>query len=461
MSSDAHQASRPHGNPLLDLIDLGHRARAAAGSEELAFLLVNDSRRLTTYRQAALWLAADGVKGLSGVLTTEADAPYVQWLQRLCRHLHTQVQDGAPRALTAADLPGELAAEWQEWLPIHALWLPLPAATEESSGGLLLAGNLPDEAAVLPLLTEWLHIWAHAWRALHRPSPWSPQLWRKRFADWRAAHRQGRWWRQRPNQILLGVLILCFLPVRLTVLAPGELVPANPAVLRAPLDGVIDRIHVHPNEKVKAGQLLFSFDEAPIASRLEVARQALATAEAEYRQSAQMALADARSKNQLATLLGRIGERRAEAGFLAGQFERSHVVAPQDGIAIFDDPSEWIGRPVQTGERVMRIARPDEVEIEAWVPVGDAIPLAADAPVSLYLAASPFAAVSGRLSWLGHEAMPRPDGSHAYRARARLDGTTGQRIGLKGTARLNGGWTPLAYWMLRRPLAAIRQFLAI
>lgn len=456
--------SRERGNVLLDLIDLGHRARAAAGSEELAFLLVNDTRRLTVYRQAALWFAAGGVTALSGVLAPEANAPYGQWLQRLCRHLHAEAQDGAARSLTAADLPPELAAEWQEWLPAHALWLPLPAAgkaAEEFAGGLLLAGEDPGQAAALPLLTEWLHIWSHAWRALHRPSLWSPRQWRQRFAAWRAAHRQGRWWRRRPNQILLGALLLCFLPVRLTALAPGELVPAAPAMLRAPLDGVIERFHVRPNEAVQAGQLLFSFDEAPIASRLEVARQALATAEAEYRQSAQMALADTRSKGQLAVLLGRIGERRAEAEFLAGQFERSRAVAPQDGIALFDDPSEWIGRPVQTGERIMRIARPHEVEIEAWVPIGDAIPLAADAPVSLYLAASPFAAVSGRLSWLSHEAMPRPDGSQAYRARARLDGATGQRIGLKGTARLHGGWVPLAYWVLRRPLASIRQFLAI
>lgn len=100
------------GNPLLDLIDLGHRARAAAGSEELAFLLVNDTRRLATYRQAALWLAVDGVRALSGVLVAEADAPYVQWLQRLCRHLHAQVRDGTPRSLIAADLPEELAVEW-------------------------------------------------------------------------------------------------------------------------------------------------------------------------------------------------------------------------------------------------------------------------------------------------------------------------------------------------------------
>jgi multidrug efflux pump subunit AcrA (membrane-fusion protein) len=83
--------------------------------------------------------------------------------------------------------------------------------------------------------------------------------------------------------------------VHLTVLAPGELVAAQPAVLRAPMDGVVEQIHVQPNEMVKQGQLLFNLDEAQLASRLEVSEQALQTAEAEYRQFAQLALGDVRS----------------------------------------------------------------------------------------------------------------------------------------------------------------------
>lgn len=47
----------------------------------------------------------------------------------------------------------------------------------------------------------------------------------------------------------------------------------------------------------------------------------------------------------------------------------------RDGIALFDDPTEWIGKPVTTGERIMRVAAPEDVEVEAWLPVGDAVPL--------------------------------------------------------------------------------------
>ena len=32
-------------------------------------------------------------------------------------------------------------------------------------------------------------------------------------------------------------------------------------------------------------------------------------------------------------------------------------------------------------------------------------------------------------------------------------------IGLKGTVKLTGGWVPIGYWVLRRPVAAVRQFI--
>lgn len=464
------QQDIPSGNgphPLLLLLDLGRRARGAQGLDELAFLVVNDSRLLLPYRQAALWFEDGGVRVLSGVVQHERNAPYTHWLNRVCRHLAQQSSQSSgrkPQRIVSTDLPDELAVEWGEWLPAEGLWCPVVSAADaaaEVAGGVLFAAEAPfgDEARLL--LAEWLDIWQYAWRSSTRQSAWSPSaLWRGLPAWW-SQEPERRWWQRRSVQVALALLVLACIPVRLSVVAPGELVPANPAVIRAPLDGVVDRFEVRPNETVKAGQLLFVFDEASIASRLDVARQALATAETEYRQFAQLALADAKSKGQLAALIGKIGEKRAEVEYLANQLDRARVVAPQDGQAVFDDPSEWIGRPVQTGERIMRVARAEEAEVEAWLAIGDAIPLDEGSPVKLYLSASPLTAVLGALRYVNHDAVPRPDGSYAYRVRARIDGDAGHRIGLKGTAKLYGAWAPLGYWVLRRPLSVIRLFLAV
>jgi hypothetical protein len=453
------------GNPLLTLLELGQRARAAASADELAFLAVNDSRSLLAYRQAVLWFAEGGVRAVSGIVQVERHTPYVHYLCALCKALSAgDLPAATPRVVVAADIGDELGAEWSQWLPAQVLWIPLSDRGESQSlGGLLLAGDEVWDESLLVLAAEWGGVWHHAWCALFRPAPWSPGRLRAQLGEWwfRLTQPDLPWWRRRRERVLLAILaVLCF-PVRLSVLAPGELVPANPAVIRAPLDGVIGQIHVRPNQTVKAGDLLFSFDEAPIAARLEVARQALSTAEAEYRQMAQMALSESKFKGQLALLLGKIAEKRAEAEFLGTQFERAHIAAPQDGVAMFDDPTEWIGRPVKTGERVMRVAVPADAEIEAWIPIGDAIPLPENATVSLYLAASPFFAVDGEVRYLGHDAMPRPEGAYAYRLRATLIHGSDHRIGSKGTVKVRGGWVPLAYWVLRRPLAVLRQFLAV
>ena len=129
------------------------------------------------------------------------------------------------------------------------------------------------------------------------------------------------------------------------------------------------------------------------------------------------------------------------------------------GLVLMDDPSEWIGRPVSVGERILRIATLDDVEVEAWVSVADAIRLAPGDAVSLYLGASPLSPVSATLRYMAHDAVQRPDGTFAYRVRATLDGKTSHRVGLKGTAKLHGGWVPMAYWVLRRPWATVRAYL--
>jgi hypothetical protein len=460
-----HQVNTVLLESSFSLLDLSRRARQAATLRELGFVLVNDSRILVAYRQAGLWLAAEGVYALSGVVQIEANAPYALWLEQVCSHLAAQAP-GVLRSVTADDLPPALAEDWEEWWPAHALWLPLsgtaaagPGQTNADAAGLVLVRDLPWTEQEKALLKEWSDIGRHAFHGLYRPRVGSWRGLRQRARAQLVLQPGRRWWQQRALRWAALVAAILALPVRLTVLAPGELVPAHPLVIRAPLEGVVDVFHVEPNQLVRKDQPLFGFDEALIQSRADVAAQAQATAETEYRQTSQQALADPKLKQQLALLIGKIEEKRAEVDYLREQLQRARVLAPQDGVALFDDPSEWIGKPVTVGERIMRIATPSDSEVEAWLPIADAIALAPDAKVSLYLNASPLSPVSARLRFQAHDAVQRPDGSYAYRVRASLTEPTGHRVGLKGTAKVYGGWVPLAYWVLRRPLAAVRSTL--
>ena len=438
------------------LSDLARRARQAQSDRELGFLLVNDTLALAPFRQSALWLEDDGVWSLSGVVQVDANVPYAQWLDAVAHHLHAKGKTGA-FAFDANDLPADLASQWHQWWPAHALWLGSNMSGVQ--GAAILLRDSPWAPEDLAALQEWSEIWWHAFAAVHRPRITRLKGWRDRLSQALAKKEGQVWWRQRRVQIAGAVLAVLLWPVRLTVLAPGELVPAHPLVIRAPLDGVIDVFHVQPNQQVKAEQPLFSFDEIVIQSRLEVAQQALATAETDYRQTSQLALSDAKSKTQLGLLAGKVEERRAEIDALQEQLARARLLAPQAGVVLMDDPSEWIGKPVATGERILRIATLDDVEVEAWLPLADAVRLVPGDSVTLFLSASPLSPVSATLRYMAHEAVQRPDGSYAYRVRAALESKTSHRVGLKGTAKLHGDWVPLSYWVLRRPWATVRSYL--
>ena len=443
-------------NPLLSLIGLGQKARQAQSLDELGFLLVNDSKLLSGYRQALLWWQDQGVMHLSGVVMPERHSPFMQWAVRLCEHLSDQ-PDLAFKTLQALDLPEAFQEGWGRWMPLQAWWMPLTIGSR--SGGLLVADDALDPQR-LPLWQEWVAVWSLAADRLARVEASSIM---GAMRHWLRQHRQRRrsWHQSRLLWATTALLLLLLFPVRLTVVGQGELVPREPVVVRAPLDGVLHEFHVSPNQLVKQGDALFSYDNEVVRSRLLVAQQTLATAQAEYRQAAQSALTDARAKFQIASLVGKVQEKQAELKFLAEQVTRTTVTAPQAGVVLFDEVSEWIGKPVQTGERVVRIADPADVELEIWINLADAVPLRVGDEAKLFLAANPLDSLAAEVRWVGYEAQPRPDGTFAYRLRASLTGQSAFMVGAKGTARVAAGRVPLVYWLLRKPLAVMRGYLLI
>ena len=185
-------------------------------------------------------------------------------------------------------------------------------------------------------------------------------------------------------------------------------------------------------------------------------------AQAEYRQSSLQSLTDPKSRTVLTAQEGRAAEKKLETDYLKLLLDKAQIKAPRAGVAIFDDPSEWLGKPVVAGEKIMVVATESKAEIEVWIPLNEAIDLPPNASISMYLNTTPLSPVTGKIRYMGHDAIQRPDGSFAYRMRATIDETNpAARIGLRGTARLSGQYVPFSYWILRKPLVALRQFVGI
>jgi hypothetical protein len=436
------------------LVQLLKRARRASTAEELGFVMVNETHALLPYRQAALWQrnarGAGKVIAVSGAATVDRNAPFMLWLNPALAKLDEGTEADRVRPAGADSLDGTLGEGWAEWLPAHGLLVPLRTEGELALGTLLLAREQPWSEGEVHLMSELAEGYSYAWqrfRGGRRRSLFAVLFGRSRIVQLALA--------------AAAAAVLC-LPVTLSALAPAEVVALQPTIVRAPLEGVVDHFDVQPNAPVEVGQLLLTLDPRAIENKLEVATKALAVAEAEYRQAAQQAVFDDKSRAQLAVLKGRAEQRRADVTYNQSLLDRIKVTATRSGLAIYDDPNAWIGKPVAIGERLLEIADPAQAELEIWLPVADAITLKPGADVDFFLNITPESPLHASLRQASYEATQSPAGLLGYRLKAKLvDGAHPPRIGLKGTAKVFGERVSLFYYLARRPLAAARQFVGL
>jgi hypothetical protein len=448
----------PAVRELATLLQLGRRAREAESVEVVGFVAVNETRQLFEYRQAALGhvsgfgkLLPAEVMSVSGLPQPDPQAPYVQWLAQVFRHLDRQdlpEPAAASRKLSEQDLPELLARDWTSWLPEHALLLPLPGPEGHCLGNLILAREQPWNNHEMLLGAELAHAYGYALARFAARSNW-----RQSLGNWLLPARN-RW-------KIIGVILAIFLfPVRMSVLAPAEVVPLDPFPVRAPIDGVVDKFHVLPSQLVKAGDPLFDLDATSLRSHLGVATKAYDVASEEYRQAAQLALNDDKGKLEMTLKKGSLDEKAVELNYSKEMLDRLQIKAPRDGVAVFADVNDWQGRALSVGEKVMVLADPGKVELAVSLPVAQAFDLQPDALVTLYPNGSLLNSYDGTMTSTAYRAEPTPDGVLAYRLKVRFnDNQNLPRLGLMGTAKIRGSWAPLAYYVLRRPLAAARQWL--
>jgi multidrug resistance efflux pump len=441
----------PH--PALALLEFERRIQSASSNREVAFRAVNDGSQVLDFDQAVLWRSDVFGRPLiavaSGLADVTTDSPFQQWLVRLVQSI-TPAEFGAARAWTIEELPEAVVSDGADWCPAHLLHCPLRGPTGAPLGGMLFLRGTPfDEAE--RARADWIArsagygLWA--WRGDRH----GLKRFFKRRATWRTL-------------AIAGVLaaLAGLIPVRLSALAPAEITPLSPIPITSPLEGVVREIVVKPNEIVKADQLLAVLDDTSLRSRLELASRALDISRADLQRATFKSFSDEASRFELQVLAARVRERQAELAFLGELLNKSKLLAPQGGVAIFSSAEHWRGRPVQVGERVMVVADPSLIDVTVYLPPDDAVELEAGAPVNLLLHVDPLSPLEATIVRSSYEATLAPDGTLAYVIHAQLKPGQGlPRIGLRGTAKIYAGRATLGYYLLRKPLAFLRRSLGI
>ncbi len=433
---------------LVALLHIEQRALSATTPGALGFTITNETLALAAYRQAAFFVTTAAGKHrlttASGLVEVAEDSPYAVWLSRFAQSF--ALAPGCHR-MDFVDASAEAIDGWQEWLPEHLLIAPLAGPDGRVVGMVMYARDQAWEDSEIGLLNRLHQTYGHCLWALSEH--------RNGIAKVLAGVTGGRLLRW----LIPAIVVAMFIPVRLTALAPAEVVALEARAVAAPQDGVISTFHVRPNTVVKAGEPLFSLDDAALSSRREVARKGLEIARADALTAQQRAFDDLKSRGEVAAATGRVQEKQAELASIEALLTRVTVKAEHDGIAVYTDPNDWLGRPVQTGERVMQLADPRDAGILIWLPVADALNLEPGAPVRLFLHTQPLSPLSGTVTQTSYQSVVSPEGVSTYRLRARFDkDATQPRIGLRGVARVSGEWAVLGYYLFRRPIAAVREW---
>ncbi|MFK7964435.1 MAG: efflux RND transporter periplasmic adaptor subunit [Burkholderiaceae bacterium] len=434
------------------------RVRRTNNLKELQFSLANEVYQLFPYTQSHVWRLKGNkprLAAVSGLAKLGEDSPLTTWLQRLGRWLTSQLagQEALqPMFVQIADVPEDLQDGWREWLPEFLYVQPLvPRQQDNATDSPAMLGfvtfaleNAPSDRTQ-DIANRVISAYADAWAGF------SKGVARKRPV--------GRWLGWAIAAALVAVL---FLPVRLSVLAPAEVVGLDALAINAPMEGVIKSFAVSPNQSVKKGQLLYTLDDTTLRNRREIAIRQLEVARADALAAQQRSFSDEASRADLASLAGAVAEKEAELTLVEDMLARIEVRAPGEGVAVFTDINDWQGKPVSTGERVMLLANPEQAGLLIWLPVPDAINLEPGAQIKTYLQVAPLNPLPAQLFETSYQAVPSPLGVQSYRLRARFDDLASSqqqlaRIGLKGTAKIYGEQAALGYYLFRRPLAALRR----
>ncbi|AXX89657.1 efflux RND transporter periplasmic adaptor subunit [Arcobacter suis] len=439
------------------LLQLEHNCRNCESIKELYYQIVNETRTLVNYSQGVL-LTIDfsgkyKVVGISDISVVDSTSPYVQWIENVIIDLNNNEKSKDIFVVdTKTDLKQIDFKSMHEFSPSNILFIPLKSIKENREINYILLlfkeeGWLEKDILILKHLSSSLAYFLFAMR-----STGISQIFKKISL------------KNKYLKISIFLLIfLMFLPVRLSVLAPLEVEAKNPYVVTSPLNAVIEEVKVFPNDKIEKEQLLVKFDDVDFNNNYLVAKRTLDVANAQLHTVKQSSFFDATQKSQISQLESQVKLKEAELNFAQEQLGKTKIYAKEDGIAIINNPNDWKGKPVTTGERVFLIAKPQSIELKIMLPVSEAIFLEENALIKAFFDNDPTNSWSGKVKYISYKPELTEQNVLSYKITADFDDIKENgyipSIGLRGTAKIYSKKVTLFFYLFRKPITAVRQWI--
>lgn len=453
-AGSAFAADAPSAIPqrIANLLVLEMDLRKCASKEQLIALIANETHKVLECQQVAIFELLPSAKmvGVTSLSQIDPTSPVVRWME----HNIAGKKQGLTRNISAPVNTIFLdvrTAPQGHWPFPHILPIWIAGDNGAPAALVCLFSNQSFEQKQLAMAERLKATYTYHWRQLEKKSLIARLLKHRKF------------------HIALGLLVLTtlFIPVPMSVLAPLEIVAQNPQIIAAPLNGVIDKIQITPGAHVIPGQLLVSYIKTDFENDLKNASEEADVVRTKYLRASQNSFGQGEGRRELSEIRGELELAQSKLQFSRQQLARSEIRADREGIALLGDTDDWIGRPVKTGERILEIADPKKTEANILLPLSESIVLAQAKSATLFLDSQPLNPLAAKIIRRSFHAQMQPNQTMAYPLIARfgedLPSTTqySPRIGVRGTAKLNGAPSRLGFVLFRKPIAAMRQYLGI
>lgn len=447
--------------PALRLLQFEAELRRERNESDLQFVVTNGVPRLIRCQTVMLFRLRSATRAwklcqISGVVGFDEDTEGVRGLQKWLNAKHKCEGLSEPHTWTtfhppkfspeaASDrkaMPTAAACPFpSEFAAAYAVWQPLADRKGRVEAGLLVLSPHAPTAGETTLLSRIAETAAHAWNAL----PTDRHFGLRGFFS------------PRRTLLLIGlVAAIGAIPVRLSVMAPVEVVAQAPRIITAPIQGVIKTVVVSPNEPVQEGDVLVQFEDVQARNESVLTLQRVAVAQAHYEKLMAQAFTDAAATHELASARAEYELAFVNHEYAQEVLRRTRISASSSGVAVYADRRDWQGRAVQVGEEIMQVADPARVAYKVELSVGNKIPLTPGSEAAIYLDDAPLGGFGGVIKTINYSPKYSGGNQASYTVMVEAAGGDTPRIGSKGTARLYGETRPLAVQLLRRPLAALR-----
>lgn len=439
------------------LIQLEFNLKNCENDSELFYSIVNQTIEIINYDQAVLvgldYSSKLKVEAISNVVSVDSTSPFVQYILDLSNKLKNLYSNDEIKLVNQTELSKDIKEQIKEFSPSNIVWIPLKTIKNniEVEFYLILFRNDFFEQKDIEILS-------------YLATSYKYFLFANRKDSLKTKLRNLKINNKYLKYSLIAIFLAMFLPIKMSVIAPCEIQAKDPFVVTSPIDGSIDEIKVNSNDKVSNDELLVKIKDVDLINTYEIAKKKLDTVQAELHSMKQAGFYDIDKKSQISRLESEVALKEAELNYSKSLLDKTNIYSQTQGIAVVDNPNEWKGKPVITGEKILLIANPNEVEIKIMLSVKDALFLKESAEVKIFLDNKIFETWDAKISEIFYKPQVTPENIVSYKIIADFNDLKQNeeipKIGLRGTAKIYSQNVTLFFYLFRKPITSLRQLIA-